>query len=98
MNGTHIAGSGIGPEPASPPDVYRLPAAGIALGGISRRKVSDLIAAGELEAIPVAGIRMVTRTSIEAYLDRQRNKKDELEQLVSRTAVAREKRKALTAA
>lgn len=53
------------------PLVLRLPAAGVALS-LSRRKVHDLIAEGELEAVPVGGVRMVTVESIKAYVERQK--------------------------
>lgn len=72
MNGTQIADSGtrLPPEPL----VYRLPAAGKVLGGLSRRTVSNLIAAGELEVVMVSQTRMVTHKSIVAYIERQRAK------------------------
>lgn len=72
MNGTEIAGPGTRLEPT--PLVYRLPVVGRMLGGLSRRTVSNLIACGELEAIPVGATRMVPHESIVAYLERQRRK------------------------
>jgi len=56
--------------PQIEPLVLRLPAAGVALS-LSRRKVHDLIAEGELEAVLVGGVRMVTVASIKAYVERQ---------------------------
>ena len=72
MNGTEIAGPGISAEPA--PLVHRLPVVGRMLGGLSRRTVSNLIAAGELTAVPVGATRMVLHESVVAYLERQRRK------------------------
>ncbi|XTZ17083.1 helix-turn-helix domain-containing protein [Micromonospora echinospora] len=80
MNGKVEAESGNlgGGEPALvihiEPLVLRLPAAGRVLGGITRQTVARLIAEGELEPVMVGGTRMVTRESIEAYIERQKNK------------------------
>lgn len=76
MNGTEIADTGTGELPDDLPDIplcYRLPAAGQVLGGISRRKVHDLIEAGELEITWVGTLRMVTRDSIKAYIERRKS-------------------------
>lgn len=76
MNGNQEATNGNGGrEPTLviqiEPLVLRLPAAGRVLGGITRPTVSRLIAEGELDAVMVGGTRMVTRASIEAYIERQ---------------------------
>lgn len=68
MSGTADAHRGTTPEPLC----YRLPEAGRLLGGISRRKVHDLIEAGELEVTMVGSHRKVTRKSLEAYVERNR--------------------------
>lgn len=70
MSGTSDAQRGNAPVPE--PLCYRLPEAGRLLGGISRRKVSDLIATGELAVTMVGHYRMVTRESLEAYVERNR--------------------------
>lgn len=70
MSGTDIATDGNATE--SQPLCYRLPEAGRILGGISRRKVHDLIEAGDLEITKVGHLRMVTRASLEAYVERNR--------------------------
>ncbi|WKU03719.1 helix-turn-helix domain-containing protein [Micromonospora sp. HUAS LYJ1] len=77
MHGTERAE--VGTPPAAvvvqiEPLVLRLPAAGHVLGGINRQTVSRLIAEDELEAIYVGGTRMVLRESVEAYIERQKQK------------------------
>ncbi|GAB3817817.1 hypothetical protein [Micromonospora zhanjiangensis] len=93
MNGTQNTGTGTAaPEPL----VYRLPAAGQVLGGLSRRSVSKLIAEKKLQAVVIGGIRMVTRASCEKYLAEQMARPEELEQVTNRTAKARKVRQAKT--
>lgn len=67
---TQSAASGTRLEPLC----HRLPEAGRLLGGVSRRKVSDLIRDDELEVTYVGEIRMVTHESIVSYLARQKEK------------------------
>ncbi|MFI6160355.1 helix-turn-helix domain-containing protein [Micromonospora haikouensis] len=73
MNGKASAGGGTGVEPPYRP-VYRLPEAGQLLGGITRNTVKALIRAGDLETVPIGAYQMVTRKSIEAYIERGRQR------------------------
>lgn len=72
MNGNDSAGTG---TPAQILDrlAYSLPETGRLLS-CSRRQVSNLIAAGELEVTYVGTLRRVTAESILAYLDRGKAK------------------------
>ncbi|MEU4367519.1 helix-turn-helix domain-containing protein [Micromonospora chersina] len=76
MSGNQVAE--VGNEPTlivqTAPLVLRLPAAGQLLGGINRQTVARLIAEGELQPVWIGGTRMVDRQSIEAYVERQREK------------------------
>lgn len=56
------------------PLCHRLPEAGRLLGGVSRRTVHNLIAAGDLDVTYVGETRMVTHESIVAYVERQKDK------------------------
>lgn len=65
MNGTTDATHG-----TVQPECYRLPAAGLVLGGVSRRLISNLIREGELTVTWVGSIRMVTAQSLRDYIKR----------------------------
>lgn len=73
MNGKASAGHGTAAEPPYRL-VYRLPEAGQLLGGITRNTVKALIRAGDLETVPIGAYQMVTRKSIEAYIERGRER------------------------
>ncbi|MFI1197739.1 helix-turn-helix domain-containing protein [Micromonospora sp. NPDC020750] len=73
MPGNDSAGTGTLNRPTSPRLAYRLPAAGLLLD-CSRRTVSNLIAAGELEVTLVGTQRRVTHESLVAYLERGKEK------------------------
>lgn len=69
MNGKADAGTGT--TPRLEPLVHRFPAAGILLGGLTRRTIHTLVAKGELETVRIGQTRMIPHSSIEAYLERQ---------------------------
>lgn len=73
MNGKASAGDGTAVEPPYRL-VYRFPEAGQLLGGICRNTVKALVRAGHLETVPVGAYQMVTRKSIEAYIERGRQR------------------------
>jgi len=99
MNGNERAGAGTPPGLPAPRArrTYRLPEVADLLS-ISRRTVSRLIAEGELEAVPIGHIRQVPHESIEAYIERQRGKRDELQAACDRMAAARAARRSRPAA
>lgn len=76
MNGKESAASGTIEEPPQRL-AYRLPEAGQLLGGITRKTVAKLIATGELETTQIGAYRYVTRESIEALIERGKDKRDE---------------------
>lgn len=73
MNGNDSAETGTLEVPAGRL-VHRFPEAGQILGGISRNSVKALVRAGELETVPIGAHQMVTRESIEAYIERGKDK------------------------
>lgn len=46
------------------------PEAGVALGGLSRTKVYELIAAGELRTVKIGRRRFVPASAVQEYVDR----------------------------
>ncbi|MGW3888924.1 helix-turn-helix domain-containing protein [Micromonospora chokoriensis] len=72
MNGKERATSGNGPLLA--PLVHRFPAAGVLLGGLTRRTIFTLVEQGELETVLIGQTRMIPHSSIEAYIERQKAK------------------------
>lgn len=72
MNGKERAASGNAPQLA--PLVHRFPAAGILLGGLTRRTIFTLVEQGELETVLIGQTRMIPHASIEAYIERQKAK------------------------
>ncbi|MFI5852303.1 hypothetical protein ACIA7R_31510 [Micromonospora chalcea] len=97
MNGTQIAGAGTD-KVAVQPLLYSLDDACVVLGGVSRRFLSGLISAGELDVVPVGHMPKVTHESCLAYIERQKNKPELLQKVTQRTAVARQRRAEATAA
>ncbi|MEU7771262.1 hypothetical protein AB0C44_08040 [Micromonospora taraxaci] len=94
MSGTQNAGAGTDKVTVNPL-VYSLDVACVVLGDVSRKFLSELIKAGELETVPVGHMPKVTHESCVAYLERQKQKPELLQRITQRTAAARQKRRAV---
>lgn len=93
MSGTHNAGAGTD-KVAVTPLLYSLDDTCVVLGDVSRKFLSELIKASELEIVPVGQMPKVTHESCIAYIERQKQKKELLQKITARTATARQKRHA----